>query len=300
MIVTITFTAEDGEVVSGIPRFINIASSEPSTIYYTLDGTLPSQLSSVYTGPVELPTDQNSVTLSSVGYFLDGYGDLVPTPVLSNTYFTDVSELKRARYFLFDGIVYMYPGGLDIPFWYDDSGDASVFIDIPVADLENISIQSDREIDGSYRGTENNVTKIEPSRTQTFWDDDYKIFDIPSSDTFNPHALFIYIDGTLPTNTDDVLLINGPNLDLRDPRRNYSGLDFFSNNNTNYRSGNFTKHYYDREKGIVVFYYFDSNNGRWVKSKQNLAPVDTNALPKPAIGNPVVFEWFNFGRHQAI
>jgi len=167
MIVTLTFTAENGEIISGIPRFVSIASSEPATIYYTLDGTLPTQLSNIYTGRIEMPTDNNSITLSAVGYFLDGYGSLVPTTVLSNTYFTDVSEIDRTRYLFFEGITYMYPGGLDIPFWYDFDGYASVFVDIPIADLENILILSDRDSDGIYVTTENEFETIDPIRTKT-------------------------------------------------------------------------------------------------------------------------------------
>lgn len=300
MIVTLTFTAQNDEIISGIPRFVEITSSEPASIYYTLDGTLPSQLSTAYTGPIEMPKGENSVTLSAVGYVVDQFENVTPTPVLSNVYYSDVSEITKTRYFFFEGIVYMYPGGLDLPFWYDSSGNESVFIDVLEEELDNITLIPDRDELGAHRETDNEVSRIDPERTATLIDNDFKLFDTPDSDTFNPEALFIRIDGRNETNTDDVLLINGPHLSLRDPRRNYAGLDFYSNKNTNYRSSNFARSYYNRDKGIVVFYYYDTNNGRWVQSIQNLPDMDTSNLVKPSMGNPVVFKWFNFGRHQNI
>jgi len=312
MIVTISFNALGGEIISGIPRFIEIQSSQPATIYYTLDGSLPSQLSSAYTSAIEIPTNQNSVTLSAVGYFLDGYNNLVPTPILSNIYSTDTSEILdstvsssgntnlsgRARFLFFEGIVYIFPGGANIPFWYDSSGQASVFLDVPAEELD--FLVSNRNIDGSHRETPFDVGRIPAEDTASLWDDDYQIFDTPTSDTFNPEALYILIDGRNGDSLESTLLINGPHMDLRNPRRNYQGLDFYSLNNTNYRAGNMQGYHFDREKGIIVFYYNDTNSGRWIKSIQNLDHVDTRSLPKPFFTNPIVFKWFNFGRHSSI
>lgn len=304
MIVTLSFTSLGGEIISGIPRFVEIDSSQPATIYYTLDGSLPNQLSSVYTGPIEIPKNQNSVTLSAVGYFLDGYSNLVPTPVLSNIYRTDTSAIidpvvpatnnanlsGRSRFLFFEGIVYIFPGGRNIPFWYDSSGNTKVSLDVAPEELDFVI--STRNADGSARETILDVPKLGI--------EDYQIFDTPGSETFNPDALYIVVDGTGGDNLENLLLINGPHMDLRDPRKNYAGLDFYSVNNTNYRSGHMATYHYNRDKGIVVFYYFDTNNGRWIKSIQNLDPIDERSLSKPVFGNPVVFKWFNFGRHQGV
>lgn len=310
MIVTLSFEPLGGEIISGIPRFVEIASSQPATIYYTLDGSLPTQLSSVFTGPIELPTDQNTVTLSAVGYFLDGYSNLVPTPVLSNIYSTDQSDIidnvvgsdrntkfsGRSRFLFFEGIVYIFPGGLDIPFWYDSSGSPSVFLAVPSDELD--FKVSDRNEDGSHRSNPLDVDVVPAEDTASLFDNDFQIFDTPDSETFNPDALYIVIDGRDGDNLESTLLINGPHMDLRDPRRNFRGLDFYSFNNTNYRSGNMAGYHYDREKEIIVFYYNDTNSNRWIKSIQHLEPVDLSSFPKPFFGNPVVFRWFNFGRNQ--
>lgn len=310
MIVTLSFNPIGGEIISGIPRFVEISSSSPATIYYTLDGSLPNQLSNVFTGPIELPTDKNTVTLSAVGYFLDGYNNLVPTPVLSNIYSPDQSDITdpvighggvqglsgRSRFLFFEGIVYIFPGGLNIPFWYDSSGSASVFLDVPADQLD--FIESNRNEDGSHRTLPLDIDRISAEETANLFDNNFQVFDTPDSDTFNPDALYIVVDGRSGDNLESTLLINGPHMDLRDPRRNFRGLDFYSFNNTNFRSGNMAGYHYDRDREIIVFYYNDTKSNRWIKSIQHLEPVDTSALPKPFFGNPVVFKWFNWGRMQ--
>lgn len=296
MLITLSFKELGGQIIAGIPRFVEVLSSAPATIYYTLDGSLPNQLSTPYTQAIEMPTSSGEVILSAVGYFVDGYSNLVPTPVLSNIYRTDVSDLSQ--FLLFDGIVYMYPNGQNIPFWYDKDGSASVFLDVPPDQIEFPISERDSiglEIPGAT-----GFDKQNPAETASAFDNDYQLFDQPSSDTFNPEALFILVDGRNPSNINDVLLINGPHMDLRDPRKNFGGLDFYSYHGTVYRSGSFTRHYYDRDREVIVFYYFDSNTGRWVKSIQKLEKRDAKALPKPTFSNPVVFQWFNFGRQQGI
>jgi hypothetical protein len=112
--------------------------------------------------------------------------------------------------------------------------------------------------------------------------------------------LFIIIDGRSARDTDAPLLFNSPFMVLRDPERNFGGLDFVSTDGSNYISGGLTKPHYNREKEIIVFYYYDSNVNRWVKSIQNLPRVNKLNFSNAIITNPVVFEWNNFGRHQAV
>jgi hypothetical protein len=89
-------------------------------------------------------------------------------------------------------------------------------------------------------------------------------------------------------------------MSLRDPEQNFGGLDFVSTDGSNYISGSLTKIHYDRKKEIAVFYYFDSNTTRWVKSIQNLPRMEPRSFKNAIITNPVVFKWNNFGRHQAV
>jgi hypothetical protein len=304
-VVILTFNKVGSELIANIPEFVEITASMPSMIFFTLDGTLPTVFSSQYTGsPIEMPADVGQVTLTAIAYFLDGYANLVPSPILSETYTTDTEGLNRVRNLSFEGVTYIYPGGLDIPFWYDSAGDPVVFIDIPIEDLEKQLIPSERNKDGSIRDKDNirwAVRDLVPfDETITTRDGEITPVTSPEDPDFDPRALFIIIDGRSARDTDAPLLFNSPFMVLRDPERNFGGLDFVSTDGSNYISGGLTKPHYNREKEIIVFYYYDSNVNRWVKSIQNLPRVNKLNFSNAIITNPVVFEWNNFGRHQAV
>jgi hypothetical protein len=293
-VVTVTFTPSEDETVSGIPDTVAIAVNVSATIYYTLDGTLPTLFSSVYVDPVELPTDENSVTLSAIAYYLDEMAMLVPTAVLSETYSTDHTDIDRTRYLHFEGVVYSYPGGLDIPYYYDENGDVTFSLDIEESNL--LFIDSDRDVAGNFVGTTNEVDPVDPDETATLIDNVIAPFSSPNNSTFNPEAYLIQIDGRAGAPEQVVKLINGPYMSLRNLRTSYGGIEHYNIRGSRYVSGDATRYSINREKGIIVFNYFDTNTNRWVKSIQDLEPAPAQA--SAAFSPPLVFHWFNMGRHQ--
>src|SRR5690348_15107371 len=66
-VAVLTFITSEEEISSGIPKSVSIEANIPSTIYYTLDGTSPTIDSPIYTGPIDFPTNINSITLSAFG-----------------------------------------------------------------------------------------------------------------------------------------------------------------------------------------------------------------------------------------
>lgn len=297
-IVTLTFTPSDTEIIAGIPESVEISTNQPATIYYTLDGTLPTLLSTVYTEAVALPTDENAVTLSAIAYYVDGYGSMVPSAILSNTYSTDQTDLDRTRWIFFEGVVYSYPGGQDIPFYYDINGDASYLIDVDPAELEFIDPSRTRL--GEEVGTDNEVELVEPDETATLIDNEIPEFSTPNGDApFRPSAKFILIDSRAGAEEQSVRLINGPYMSLRDSKRYFNGIDFYRLQGHNHISGSLAKVHYNRQKGVLVAYYFDSAESRWVKSISDLeTPTTPPNQGQIRITTPLVFKWFNFGRQQ--
>ena len=63
-----------------------------------------------------------------------------------------------------------------------------------------------------------------------------------------------------------------------------------------YVSGGLVRSFFNKEKGIMVSYYFDHNETRWIKSIQNWTPSnDTNIGMRPSI-YPFVVKWVNHRR----
>lgn len=303
MPIVLSFSSLGVEMMAGIPEFVKITTNISAIIYYTLDGSLPTSFSTQYSDPIKMPTDVGSITLSAVAYYTDGYGNLVPSQVLTKTYAQDtMRQGEHIRPLNFQGLVYMYPGGKNIPFWYDAVGEATVFIDISKEQLLKQIKVSDRNSDGSKRddGEYFVVEKADFTETVSRNDDPVSKYADPNLDEkFDPNALVIVVDGREQRNMSAPAIINGPHMSLRDPKKNFGGVDFISTAGSNNVSGSLTKYHYNREKGIIVFYYRDSNTGRSVKSIQTL-PEGATKKVNSVITNPVVFKWNNFGRHQGI
>jgi hypothetical protein len=294
--ITITLTPSDKEIISGIPQTLQIDTSTISTIYYTLDGTIPTPLSLVYIDPIYLPTDSGRIVVSIIAYYSDGYS-IVPSSILTQIYETDVSAITRARYVFFEGIVYSYPGGSDIPLYYDYAGNPTFYIDIPLDQLEMILSETDST--GAPVDIDNKVDILGPEFTGSIIDDGPPMYSSANDpDGFRPDAMLIVVDGRASAeNRPSVDIINGHMMSLRNSRSSWSGIDYLNLGKTNYLSGSATKYQLDRDKNIIVFYYFDSNSCRWVKSIQDLPPAPVSTLT-PRFTNPHVMQWFPYGRHQ--
>jgi hypothetical protein len=295
--IIISLLPSDTEIISGIPQQVEISTNIPSTIYYTLDGTLPTPLSSVYTEAVKLPTSVGMVTVSAIAYYFDGYAT-VPSAVLTQTYGTDNTDLQRTRYVFFEGIVYSYPGGADIPLYYDFAGDPVFYIDIPLSELD--MIQPETLPDGTIVGTDNQIQQLSQEYTGSIIDDSVIMHSSANNQTsVRTDAMYFLIDGrSSAENSLSVNIMNGPHMSLRDSRTLWGGIDYISLGTSAYISGSATRYHYNRDKNVIVFSYFDSSSGRWVKSIQDLPPAQTN-LPRPHFSNPHVFKWFQYGRHQS-
>lgn len=295
--ISLTITKSPYEIISGIPEYVTVESNVQSLIYYTVDGTLPTAFSTPYDGYLALlPTSETHVTFSAVAYFMDGYGHLVPSSVFSETYNLPQAQGNWVRNFPFQGVSYMRPGGLDIPFWYDSEGDALVYIDIPLEEFEGQLIPSETDADGTPRPGPIDGARVpyNPDRVIEEYVS-HPEFNV----NFNPAASMIVIDGRGPKDPDEPLVLNSPFMSLRDPEKNFGGVDFMNVGGGGHSSGSLTKAHYNREKGNVVFYYFDSNTGRWIKSIQNLPKVEQKGSGHAATF-PQVIPWNVYGRQQGV
>jgi len=296
-VVTLTFTGSEQEITSGIPQTVAISSSDPATIYFTIDGSTPTINSPIYTGPFEMPSGFNSVMLSAFG--VDGLS--VSGPILTQTFAPDVTRVSVSRHVGGEGfIISKAETGDDIPDWYDADGATARFIDV---DLETLDvIRSEQGFEGLVEGTAIEVNVPDPSSTASLVDDGFELYSTPEvGEFFNPNARMINIDTRKDNELNPTLRPFGG---LHDPYSEFGGKRVREPaDDATYISGGFVRRFYDTRNNVMVSYYFDHNEARYIKNIQELPAniKNTNNIGIQANGGqPLVFEWLPRGRQSSI
>jgi len=291
-VITITATGLGSELISGIPQLVALTTNIPATIFYTLDESEPSVATSlVYIGPIEIPTEI-SVRLRAlaVSGADSGQLDIVfgtsPLPVFTSKQpritvdAYDVVNVVQDGYTLNEfHVTNVVARGSDF-----DLTDLDIFpsptdhIGVPPGTLISIGFPDPRvTAEEKSRGISH--TASSPNNRNAF---------------FNPRSLFVVMDGRDGYQDqihDGYRIINRPWGSTMDITSYLGGKLLFEPNP--YISGGFLRSFYHPKKKIVVSYYFDHNETRWIKSIQNYDP---NQLPsgigrRPSIGPPIVFQW---------
>lgn len=295
-VVTLTFTGSDDEIISGIPETMSITSNIPATIFFTIDGTVPTTSSPIYVGSFEMPSGVNSVILSAFG--VDNNG--IFGPILTQVFAPDTSEITVARNIKGEGFILdRADTGEDVPDWYDAEGAPARFIDV---DLETLDIiREDRGFEGIAEGTEIKVGVPDPDSTSSLVDNGFVPFSTPEiGEMFNPDARMILIDNR---KSNDLQLILRGFGGLHDPYKEFGGKRIREPaDDSTYVSGGFVRRFYNSKNNVMVSYYFDHNEGRHIRNIQEL-PSDitsTNNVGVRSVGQPLVFEWIYRGKQSSI
>lgn len=291
-VVTLTFIKSEEEISSGIPERVTIESNIPATIFFTIDGSTPTTDSPIYISSVEFPTGVNSVILKAFG--IDSSNEIGPT--LIQTYAPDLTQIDIARFIGSEGLVVDRAGlGEDIPTGFDADNQPARFIDADPSEYEFLVSDSDHQGIG-----EGLLIRVKPIREETnpsFKDDNFEPFSTPEkAEFFNPTARTILIDNRLE---NDVKIIPRPYGSLHNIYQEFGGKRLREPEAT-YVSGGFVKRFYDARNKVMVGYYFDHNEGRYVKNIQELP----NNIPGFGGGLwtvPLVFKWLGRdGRQSSI
>lgn len=289
-VISISAISLGTELIAGIPQFVALDTNIPSTVFFTLDGSVPTASSSVYLSPIEMPT-YGSIRLRALAISGADLGNL------DVTYFTQTSALHR--HLRIDG----YGIGIAVdaygvePVLTDGWGaDDTGYVIVPDRksdyELKDLEIQYSRAgFDGEGYGTLIKLGPQPPDVIERSEEIDGE-FSSPNNQNvyFNPKATTIVIDGTDGYGDQVVRIINRPLDGTLDPIKYLQGKTMYEPQP--YISGGHIRTFYNYTTGRLCAYYFDACECRWIKSIQSFDP---NAVPR-GIGlrmgiQPLVFKW---------
>lgn len=328
-VISIVINESNQQIISGIPKTVSISVNIPSTIFYTLDGTTPDSTSSVYIGPISLPTNNSSVMLQI--YATNGVDF---SPVVSRVYAPSIVELRKPHDTVIGltpetNSINLFPYGSNtpnIPVRYGKAG--GITVDAP--DVPNIP----DGYDGTATNTHSNGTdqplssyKFRYSERNNKGESGHGIGTLPGNVTtirvpenipipessnvsdrfFNPRAMVIYQDSRNPP-YDNIPQFNRAHFSLQNLERSRDGALLLNNaNDSSSVTGNFLRQQFNPKDNTITYYYRDSDSGRWIISVEPFVPKNSNigALYKITFsgrekGSHQVFKWIPFMSRKLI
>jgi hypothetical protein len=325
-VISVTVTASEEQIVSGIPRTVAITTNIASSIFYTLDGTTPTLFSNMYTGPIFMPTSQLSVTLNILAT-----NGVDSSPIITETYLTNMASGTNAR-LPHSGTDAqagstqpdLYPYGTN-PIQpnadFENPADASITVDNPALPSTSTGFDADGNPAGFTNQTYDLTNySIKYSTTDAEGQTGYGIGNLPAktkvtsetpapeytnqnSTTFDPRAFVIFQDASTE-NPNDPPHINRQHFFLENPERARDGNHFFTAGlDAPPVSGSFLRSHYNPRTNSITYYYLDTWTNKWIIST---APYNANgpwdgnmsgvAQAAGSAGSKYVFEWLPFTR----
>ena len=284
----ITLLPSREQILAGVPRYLTITSNVPSTIYYTLDGTVPNTDSPIYIDTLTMPV-VDTIVVNAFG--VDGFGNY--SPIITQTFGPFFYSLDRSEGLVINGPIIPIDQKIVDGFNADDQ--PSRFLDIPRVNLE--IVDSNVSFDGEGLGDAIPVLPPDEEQEPGLIEDSWQLFSSPEkAQFFNPYAKNIIIDGR---KNNELFFLNRPFGSMRDEKKFNGGKDYKIHGlGDNYISGGFVRHMYSEKNQILVSYYKDANNLTTVKSIQPYTA--TNAGPGgQTMKVPLVFQWIPRGRQQS-
>ena len=257
-VLSLTLTESDEEVFDGIPEYVEFSTNIPATVFYTFDSSTPTDESTIAIGSVSMPL--NGVTFYLKAIAVAGSEE---SDVLSVEYKT---TQDRSGLIGRSGVNILPYGEAPIDHLaYDSDGELAKESIIELQDLELLASTTNRrgeEISGDSTLDFVNFQKRDITRTET-------IVSTANSAMFDPKAKVIYIDGLLSFEENDIRIFNRPHNTMEPTSKFYT-----EHQNTLDQSGlitgNLGRYMVNPRTGVIVFYYYESRENRWLISKQQL------------------------------
>lgn len=322
-VISITLTESSLQLIAGIPKYVTIEVSIPSTIFYTLDGSEPDVNSAIYLNSLSLPTNASAVTLK-----LFATNGTDSSAVLTKSYLSSFVGLRQSHDKILNASSTpaerdnLYPFGnigSVVPPQYGNTAGLTV-------DSENIENIPDG-YDGTGTGTQVGGTDLELSEydlifseTNSIGERGHGIGTLPanvviriptpshpstSSNTnsrhFNPRALVIYQDSSDTPIDPEAPQINKQFFSTDNHEVVRNGAHLFNTGLDNMQpTGSFLRAHFNPREQKITYYYHDPATLRWIISKEPYQPA-ANAHNLSNIvfssrqdGSGLIFKWIPF------
>lgn len=319
--IIITITESEIESIAGFPKHIELETNIPASIFYTLDGTNPTEDSDIYFEPIVLPTNVSTITYK---FFATNGSDV--SQIVERTYqnsFINI-KLKQSKITNYSNLLNnnLAPFGDNFnkvaPILNGTSGqivdDSSVpnFLDGYDANEDFVgsvdeglqdtlqfvySETDDHGIRGRGIGTASTSSFIRQSN------------DVPAQSSFNsrffnPKAKVIF-QSSDDVENQDINTINHKAFALYDPRKNIAS--FFAGGTSSLQSpGTMLRQHFNPKDQTLNYYYFDSKSLRWIISKEKYHHKTNNNYSNIILssrshtGGAFIFKWYPFLRYKII
>lgn len=322
--ITIFITESPLQILAGIPSTITLETNVPATVFYTLDGSTPTEGSLVAFGPITMPTNNANVVLKA--FATDGVDT---SAVITHEYFTNVVPARQPHDKVhIDGNVMSqsnFPFGspveaFNVPYIYGNTG--GVIVD------DQQKPQQSTGFDGSATNTGSGFINPPESKYQFLFSEtdaigqtgkgigtlpgrvvyvkptnDNKVVESTNaaSPLFDPRALVIFQDSRDTPYDPHVPKINRPYFDLEDPTKARDGALLGATEPIT-PQGSFLKAHYNPTDNCLIYYYYDNRVGRWIISKEPYYPSQNPTVNMSGIvtrssrgqGAGMIFLWTPF------
>ena len=281
MSILLTIKESSDELIVDIPKWVTISSSEPSIIFYSLDGSDPDDGSLMFGDKIYIPTNQNPVILKYRAFYNNSFSE-----IYQETYNSRFEKTFSSRKGGEDGVD-IFEGDEEISLYYNSEGERPVSTAVPLEDLDIKTSRTDN------RGNPVGSTKSFINFVRRQVNRRYKRTSDSSDIDFDRGADVITIDGSSDASKDAqvVDIVNRP-YDNMSPRSSFY-IESFARE-SNYLNGNLVGYVYNPVSGEIIFNYFDSRENRWIKSKQKVKSRQALNLSKMHPDrNSKVFRWIS-------
>jgi hypothetical protein len=334
-VISITITENVHQTIPGIPDTVALSTNIPSTIFYSLDNSIPNTYSNVYLSPILMPQNLLTVVLNIfatngidnsaiitkqynaiVSEITTAAGDRLPhSPTTNlnnastsnslfpfgtstpNTIFNYLNPAKAGTT-VFDQSQPATPSG------FDNKGNPAGFINQPSLDLQFKQIYSTTNKEGEVLPGVGNLPAKVTIRGKNTPVEFTQEQSSRSDKLFNPRAMVIFQDSTTEDPTDPAV-INRSDFTLQMPETDRDGVLLFNNAlDSPSTSGSFIKSYINPRTQMMTSYYYDNSVNRWIISSSPFQPTppNPNALQGMVFGrsSSKIFNWIVYPRRFLI